>query len=126
MWSPIRSTVKPGDIRYLCKTPNLTQQQFAELLGVSFVTLDRWENRQTRPSMLGLARLQGEHGQPTGDAREAPPRLDFQGDSNALREATTGHPLRIWGMAGIGDDNPVVGQSIVDRINAVLSQIKEG
>lgn len=43
----------------------LTQTQLAEILGVSFVTVNRWENGHTKPSKLALARLkemQEKHG----------------------------------------------------------------
>jgi hypothetical protein len=45
--------MNPGQIRHLRKTLALTQQQFAELLGVSFVTLNRWENGQSSPPRWG-------------------------------------------------------------------------
>jgi transcriptional regulator with XRE-family HTH domain len=47
----------PREIRALRQSKGLTQQQFAELLGVSFVTMNRWENGQSRPSQLGLEKL---------------------------------------------------------------------
>lgn len=33
---------------------HLTQQAFAEALGVSFATINRWENKQQKPSKLAL------------------------------------------------------------------------
>ncbi|MCS6945198.1 MAG: helix-turn-helix domain-containing protein, partial [Sutterellaceae bacterium] len=100
--------MRPEEIRHLRRTLNLTQQQFAELLGVSFVTLNRWENGQTRPSAMGLAKLQdlarrseargadslkASGNEPSGDAHEATPRLDFLGDANALRVLVEGERL---------------------------------
>ncbi|MCW8197076.1 DUF3883 domain-containing protein [Verminephrobacter aporrectodeae subsp. tuberculatae] len=98
--------MKPDQIRHLRKTMDLTQQQFADLLGVSFVTLNRWENGQSRPSAMGLAKLQQfsekELGQAAdremvvGDTRTThrePERLDFQGDANALRVLVEGERL---------------------------------
>ena len=35
----------------------LTQTQFAELIGVSFATVNRWENAQSRPSNLAWGRI---------------------------------------------------------------------
>ena len=36
----------------------LTQQQFAAKLGVSFPTVNRWENKKTKPSPLAIQKLQ--------------------------------------------------------------------
>src|SRR5690606_21269785 len=90
--------MKPEQIRDLRKSMSLTQQQFAELLGVSFVTLNRWENGQSKPSAMGLSKLRGLARRGSGvaaPAAEAAPmsaaapagehRLDFLGDANALR-----------------------------------------
>lgn len=44
---------------------------------------------------------------------------------DALREATAGHPLRIRVTVEIGDGNPV-DQAILDRVNAMLAEIKAG
>lgn len=101
--------MKPAKIRQLRKTLDLTQQQFAERLGVSFVTLNRWENGQSKPSALGLARLQelaareggqsADHGtaasalRATVEAQFEAPRLDFLGDTNALRVLVEGERL---------------------------------
>ena len=35
----------------------LTQEALAEELGVSFATVNRWENRQTRPSRIVLEKI---------------------------------------------------------------------
>ncbi len=98
--------MKPDQIRQLRKTLDLTQQQFAERLGVSFVTLNRWENGQSRPSALGLAKLQELAARETGPSTEQSvasgatidtqaeiPRLDFLGDANALRVLVEGERL---------------------------------
>jgi SNF2 family DNA or RNA helicase len=100
--------MNPEQIRHLRKTLDLTQQQFAELLDVSFVTLNRWENGQSKPSAMGVAKLQDLAGRsdareaasakasgnmPSGDAHEATPRLDFLGDANALRVLVEGERL---------------------------------
>lgn len=99
--------MKPDQIRQIRKALSLTQQQFAELLGVSFVTLNRWENGQSKPSSMGLAKLRdlavrerGEVAEQSaggdGEAAESPaeaPRLDFLGDANALRVLVEGERL---------------------------------
>jgi superfamily II DNA or RNA helicase/DNA-binding XRE family transcriptional regulator len=97
----------PAAIRSLRKRKDLTQQQFAELLGVSFVTLNRWENGQSKPSAMGRAKLLrlARHGTPepegahlgstladsSQDASEV--RLDFLGDANAVRVLVEGERL---------------------------------
>ncbi len=45
-------------IRTIRKRLNLTQEQFAHKLGVSFVTVNRWENRRHKPTPLAQLRLQ--------------------------------------------------------------------
>lgn len=84
----------------------MTQQQFAALLGVSFVTLNRWENGHSKPSTLGLQKLEEVALSHTGesaanetaesgkvDARVENPPLDFLGDPNALRVLVEGERL---------------------------------
>ena len=97
----------PENIRQLRKMLNLTQQQFAELLGVSYVTLNRWENGQSKPSTMGLAKLRELEGRDTRlladqtpppiesdtKVRAETPRLDFMGDANALRVLVEGERL---------------------------------
>ncbi len=98
--------MSPDQIRDLRKSMNLTQQQFAELLGVSFVTLNRWENGKIKPSSMGIAKLQqlAKHGRieeqavisaavSTAHAAEVPTRLDFLGDANAVRVLVEGERL---------------------------------
>lgn len=45
-------------IRKIRKALGLTQEEFSKRLGVSFVTLNRWENHHTSPSALALQQLQ--------------------------------------------------------------------
>ena len=44
-------------IKDLRETKGLTQTQFAELVGVSFATVNRWENGQSRPNKLAWNRI---------------------------------------------------------------------
>lgn len=37
----------------------LTQQEFADHLGVTFISIHRWENAKTRPSKMAIKLLQG-------------------------------------------------------------------
>jgi superfamily II DNA or RNA helicase/DNA-binding XRE family transcriptional regulator len=100
--------MNPEQIRQLRKELELTQQQFAERLGVSFVTLNRWENGQSKPSAMGqtkLKELRVEHErrfsaiQSTAtssnlvEAQADAPKLDFLGDANALRVLVEGERL---------------------------------
>lgn len=45
-------------IRQLRLEMGLTQEQFAVRLGVSFPTVNRWENQKANPSPLALQKLQ--------------------------------------------------------------------
>lgn len=45
-------------IRQLRLEMGLTQEQFAVRLGVSFPTVNRWENQKAKPSPLALQKLQ--------------------------------------------------------------------
>lgn len=97
----------PDQIRQLRKELELTQQQLAERLGVSFVTLNRWENGQSKPSAMGQTKLKellAEHERrfsplpataPSGlaEAQADTPKLDFLGDANALRVLVEGERL---------------------------------
>ena len=42
------------EIRRLRKHLNLTQEEFAHEIGVTFATVNRWENRKSKPSRLAL------------------------------------------------------------------------
>ena len=45
-------------IRAIRKATGLTQEQFAAKLGVTFPTVNRWENQKTIPSPLALQKLE--------------------------------------------------------------------
>ena len=90
-------------IRRLRGGVGLTQSQLADLLGVSFASVNRWENGQSRPSTLAWQRILAaeEHGldallqQPADRRREpsdgpaarngAPLNLDFSADPETVR-----------------------------------------
>ena len=44
-------------IRNLRTSLGLTQEQFAAKLGVTFPTINRWENKKTRPSPLAQKQI---------------------------------------------------------------------
>lgn len=93
-------TMKYTEIRELRSKLGLTQQALAERLGVSYATLNRWENNQVRPSRMALAKLRALVGgaSPADDAAppadDSPsPRLDFMGEPNQLRVLVEGERL---------------------------------
>lgn len=96
-----------SSIRKLRRTLGLTQQQLAEALGVSFVTLNRWENGQSQPSKMGLGKLT-DLARRTAEPASAPEaalpahteslripadRFDFLADPNAVRVLVEGERL---------------------------------
>jgi len=44
-------------VREIRSRVDLTQEQFAARLGVTFPTINRWENERTRPSPLAVRQL---------------------------------------------------------------------
>ncbi|MEW5869074.1 MAG: helicase-related protein [Chloroflexota bacterium] len=47
----------PQRIKQLRQRFNLTQVQMAELMGVSFASINRWENEQTKPALLAWKQI---------------------------------------------------------------------
>ena len=45
-------------VRGLRERTGLTQEKFAAKLGVTFPTINRWENRRAKPSPLGLKQIE--------------------------------------------------------------------
>lgn len=45
------------DIKIIREKLNLTQEQLAEKIGVSFCTVNRWENGHSSPSKLALKEI---------------------------------------------------------------------
>ena len=84
----------------------LTQTQFANLIGVSFASVNRWENGQSRPNSLAWRRIvELEHestaavdaGQDHSETKPtAPPQLDFAADPHAVSVLAEAHRLA-WG-----------------------------
>jgi putative transcriptional regulator len=48
----------PQLIRELRKRTGLTQEKFAAKLGVTFPTINRWENGRAKPSPLAMQRIE--------------------------------------------------------------------
>lgn len=96
---------KPGTdyanrIKSLRVDTGLTQQALAERLGVSFATVNRWENMQTKPSTLYWRQLQRlemqaeEDSGSYGKKEEKPPAiLDFTAQSDIVKVLAEGERL---------------------------------
>ena len=89
-------------IRDLRQLRGLTQTQLAELIGVSFASVNRWENEQARPNTLSWHRvLEIESAGPTNDSQspvDAAPEsvqhhLDFSGNPEAVWAVAEAHRL---------------------------------
>ena len=105
--SSVISTRLPSDysrrIRSVRGARRLTQTQFAELIGVSYASVNRWENGQSRPNNLAWQRLleleaQLEKGSDAEgvnlDATSGPPiSMDFSADPNAVWAVAEAHRL---------------------------------
>jgi len=109
MASHLPTTPIPGDyserIRRLRGRLGLTQQSLADQLGVSFATVNRWENGQTKPTRLYWAQLQKLAGEPEAADSEAPREperelpLDFTASPEAVLAVAEGERLSYGHMA---------------------------
>ena len=82
----------------------LTQAKLAEMLGVSFATVNRWENRQARPSRLAWAQIErltsGADQQSHQQCSEpGPAALDFTADPAVVRAIAEGERLSFGHLA---------------------------
>ena len=90
----------PDRIRQLRGKLGLTQQSLADCLGVSFVTVNRWENGKVKPSQLSWNQLRllevggNETDRPHGTKADTPPAiLDFTAQPEVLRVLAEGERL---------------------------------
>ncbi len=92
----------PQRIRRLRGAKGLTQTRFAELVGVSYVTVNRWENGQSRPNKLAWRRIAEIETPPLHVMEEAgeydtgrknSPSLDFSADPDAVSAVAEAHRL---------------------------------
>ncbi len=93
----------PERIKRFRKRFGLTQVELAQRLGVSFTTVNRWENGQTRPSPLAWSRLQRMDGSesPAAQSRqEAVPLavMDFTAPPEVVRVLAEGERLSFGHM----------------------------
>ena len=106
--SLIESTVLPDDFPRMIKDSRnvrgLTQEQFADLVGVSFATVNRWENGQSRPNNLAWQRIVELDNQSRRELLGIPKvseevsasayrALDFSADPNAVSAVAEAHRL---------------------------------
>ncbi len=100
----------PERIKRLRGRLGLTQTQLAEMLGVSFATVNRWENNQARPSPLAWSQIErlitGEE-QQEPEPSSVPPLLDFTANPAAVRALAEGERLSFGHLA-----NPVFATEI--------------
>jgi len=100
----------PADYAIRIKTARgrlkLTQTQLAELLGVSFATVNRWENGNASPSPLAwqkiLQIIEGQgapHSAQPRDRTLADTMLDFTGRAEAVRALAEGERLSFGHLA---------------------------
>ncbi len=90
------------NIKELRQTLGLSQQALAELLGVSFATVNRWENGKAKPQKDRVARLKalinkdsdGEIQIKPIQLSLLPPRLDFEGQPQAIKLVVDAHRLQ--------------------------------
>ena len=94
----------PQRVKNAREVRGLTQAKFAELVGVSYATVNRWENRQSRPNSLAWTRLL--HLESSVDGGCADPDLttsdgsspsshvlDFSADPDAVSAVAEAHRL---------------------------------
>jgi SNF2 family DNA or RNA helicase/DNA-binding XRE family transcriptional regulator len=104
---PILTTEPKNDyssqIRQLRSSLGLTQQSLAQRLGVSFATINRWENGQTRPSAFYWKQLRQLEQAVAEQVQEyvtpqQQVRLDFTADSEAIKILAEGERLSFGHM----------------------------
>jgi transcriptional regulator with XRE-family HTH domain len=115
----------PAQIKRLRARFGLTQAALAERLGVSFPTINRWENGKARPSQLSwsqILKLAGEEKADRVSEPESPPYtakppvLDFTAGSDVVRTLVEGERLSFGHLA-----NPAFGTEIA-RIDPLPHQ----
>jgi superfamily II DNA or RNA helicase len=104
--------IEPGndyakEIKTLRKRLGLTQVALAEKLGMSFPSINRWENEKSKPSQLAWDRLrQLEDGDESVKAQDlpvhsnmSPPKIDFTARPEAVRAVVEGERLSFGHLA---------------------------
>lgn len=93
----------PHRVRAAREVRGLTQAEFARLVGVSYVTVNRWENQQSRPNNLAWSRfleIESSQDDRTARTQSAPGSrpvatrgLDFSADPDAVSAVAEAHRL---------------------------------
>ena len=105
-YASVTSIALPEDyarrIKSLRGVRELTQGQLADLIGVSYATVNRWENEQSRPNQLAWRRIieleseapQRIAEQPAAyEASKDPTSIDFAADPTAVAAVAEAHRL---------------------------------
>ena len=105
-YASVISTALPEDyarrIKSLRGVRELTQGQLADLIGVSYGTVNRWENQQSRPNQLAWRRIVELESEATHRIAEQPvaydasrptPSIDFGADPTAVAAVAEAHRL---------------------------------
>lgn len=93
-----------GEIKRLRARLGLTQVNLAERLGVSFPTVNRWENGKATPSQLSWNRLREIAGELVAEPEpppynDIPPLLDFAAEPEVVRSLVEGERLSFGHLA---------------------------
>jgi superfamily II DNA or RNA helicase len=106
----------PAYIKRMRCALGLTQQSLADRLGVSFATINRWENGLTKPSRLAWSQLRqlemslAENAALSGPPAEKPPViLDFTAQPNTVKVLAEGERLSFGHLM-----NPTFGTEIAN------------
>jgi SNF2 family DNA or RNA helicase len=93
-------------IKELRQSLGMSQQAFASVLGVSFATVNRWENGKAKPQKDRIERMRAmQHQTSTPQSVDSVPtqipgqlsfpiRLDFEGDADAVKLVVDAHRLQ--------------------------------
>jgi superfamily II DNA or RNA helicase/transcriptional regulator with XRE-family HTH domain len=99
----IISPMKPEEIKNMRIRLGYSQQELAALLGVTFATVNRWENGKAKPQKDRVERLRSllkdksatdEPATRTQSQLSLIPRLDFEGDAEALKLVVDAYRLQ--------------------------------
>jgi superfamily II DNA or RNA helicase/DNA-binding XRE family transcriptional regulator len=89
-----QSTNYATRVRELRDRLGLTQKEFADRVGVSFATVNRWENKHTTPSEVTWERIRELEKQVEQEGGSARVDLDFSGRAEGVRAVVDGERLQ--------------------------------
>ena len=88
----------PQRVKSVRDARGLTQARLAELIGVSFASVNRWENGQSRPNRLSWRRILEIEGSLAGDYGTVLPGAD-EGLSTSQELDFSANPDAVWALA---------------------------